>query len=101
MLENEELLFTSAHDDFAPCLFEPTENDHLVEELLQLLFKGFTFTVERLLADHLPDGEFHNVSDPRIISETMSVPKRNVVPERDFALLDRLMPKNLMQHTLP
>ena len=94
VLENEELLFqnhTSAHDDVAKCLFEPTENDHLVEELLQLLFKSFTLTVERLLADHLPGGEFHDVSDPHIISETMSVPKTNVVPERDFALLDRLM----------
>ena len=94
VLENEELLFpdhTSVHDDVATCLYEPTENDHLVEELLQLLFKSFTLTVERLLADHLPGGEFHDISDPHIISETVSVPKMNVVPERDFALLDRLM----------
>lgn len=94
VLENEEMLFedcTSTADEVASYLFEPADDDHLVQELLQLLCKAFTLTMDRLLIDHLPGGVFHEVSDPTIITETMSVPKTNVSPERDFALLDRLM----------
>ena len=94
VLDNEALLFpdcTSAMDDVMECLYKTSENDHLVQELLQLIFKCFSLTVERLLIDHLPGGEFHDVTDPAIVSETLSVPKTNVVPERDFAILDRLM----------
>ena len=88
VLENEELLFpehthTAQQDDVLTSLYTPAENDYLVQELLQLLFKGFVLTVERLLVDHLPGGEFHGVPDSRIISETVSVPKTNVAPERD------------------
>lgn len=39
----------------------------------------------------LPGGEFHSVSDPQMVSETRSVPKTNVTPECDFAVLDRLL----------
>ena len=65
----------------------------MVQELLQLIFKSFSLTMQRLLIDHLPGGEFFkfDVSDPMIIAETLSVPKTNVSPERDFAILDRLM----------
>ena len=41
--------------------------------------------------DHLPGGMYNSVVDPQVIQETKSVPKSNVVPERDFAMLDRLM----------
>ena len=41
--------------------------------------------------DHLPGGEFHGVLDPKIMLKTNSVPKTNVSPERDFAILDRSM----------
>ena len=47
--------------------------------------------MDRLLFDHLPKGKFNSVTDPLIITETRSVPKTNVSPERDFAMLDRLM----------
>ena len=48
-------------------------------------------TIQRLLIDHLPGGEFHGVTDPSIVLETKSVPKTNVTPERNFAVLDRLL----------
>ena len=34
---------------------------------------------------------FHSVTDDRMIAETNSVPKTNISPERDFAILDGLM----------
>ena len=55
-----------------------------VLELLQLLFKSFALTIERLLSDHLPGGQCHDVSDPTTVFSSF-------VPERDFAILDRLM----------
>ena len=69
-------------------LFASKEDDHLVLEILQILFKSFTLTVERLLKDHLPGGEFYGVEDPALIAETSSVSKTNVAPERDFGILD-------------
>ena len=55
----------------------------MVQELLQLLFKGFAAIVQRLLIDHLPGEMYHSVT----------VLTTNVSPERDFAMLDRLMPE--------
>ena len=43
------------------------------------------------MIDHFPGDIYHSVVDPQIIKETKSVPKTNVTPERDFAVLDRLM----------
>ncbi len=63
----------------------------MVQEILQLLFKSFSLTAERLLLDHLPGGKYNSISDAAIIKETASVPTTNVAPERDFAVLDRLM----------
>ena len=78
-------------DEVCKILLTSTENDSMVQELLQLLFKSFAATVQRLLLDHLPGGEFHSVTDAAVIEETRSVPTTNVNPERDFAALDRLM----------
>lgn len=94
IIDNQDLLFadyTNPNDEIAQCLFQPTENDSIVQELLELMFKSFSLTLQRLLVDHLPGGEFHGVTDPNVLSETKSVPKTNVNPERDFAILDRLM----------
>ena len=63
----------------------------MVQEILQILFKSFSLTIKRLLIDHLPGGEFHGVTDPSIVLETESVPNTNVPPERNFAVLDRLL----------
>jgi hypothetical protein len=96
VLDNEAILFPtttseSLHDDVMECLYKPTDKDDYVQELLQLLFKCFVLTIDRLLVDHLPGGIFHDVNDPSIISETISVPKTNLVPERDFAILDQML----------
>ena len=79
------------NDDVYKALFMETENDAMVQELLQLLFKSFAATVQRLLIDHLPGGMYHSVTDSSVVEETSSVPTTNVSPECDFAMLDRLM----------
>ena len=75
-------------DEVSRVLFMSDDND---TQLLQLLFKSFSATVQRLLGDHLPGGEFFEVEDALVIEETKSVPTTNVNPERDFAALDRLL----------
>ena len=78
-------------DEIFSSLFDEADKDDDLHELLQLIFKSFAITTQRLVVDHLPGGQFHDVSDPKVIQETRSVPKTNVSPERDFAILDRLM----------
>jgi E1A/CREB-binding protein len=63
----------------------------MTQEIIQLLFSAFSVTTKRLLIDHLPGGIHHNVTDENIIQETAGVPTTNVSPERDFAVLDRLL----------
>jgi len=63
----------------------------MTQKVLQLLFGAFSVTTQRLLLDHLPGGKYHCVVDPVIVHETASVPTTNVAPERDFAVLDRLI----------
>ena len=65
--------------------------DTMTQELLQLHFRTFSVTTQRLLVDHLPSGIYHNVMDEKIIEEVASVPTTNVSPERDFAILDRFL----------
>ena len=59
--------------------------------MLQIIFTSFATTVQRLLLDHLQGGIYYSVADSNLVEETASVPTTNVSPERDFALLDRLM----------
>ena len=94
LIENEVLLFpdfTNYADEVAMFLNKPSPVDSMVQELLQLLCESFSATMQRQLIDHLPGGEFHSVSNSQILHETKSVPKTNVTPERDFAVLDRLL----------
>ena len=97
VIEREEFLFEDDQpdmdDNVTNALFSSTSDseDLMVQELLQLLFKSFTLTVQRMLVDHLPGGMYHSVTDPALIDETKSVPTANLAPERDFAVLDRLM----------
>ena len=65
------------------------QDDAMVQVLPQLIFRSFAATVQRLLLDHSPGGEFHTVRDVAVIEETRSVPTTNVNPERDFAVLYR------------
>ena len=78
-------------DEVSKSLFISTENDAMVQELLQLIFKSFAATAQRLLMDHLPSGKYNEVTDAVVIEETKSVLTTNVNPERDFAVLDRLL----------
>ena len=91
LMDNKDRLFGElTHDgDVFESLFK--QSSAYTMELLQLLCKSFSLTIQRLLLDHLPGGQFHDVSDPEVITETKSVPKTNVTPERDFAVLDRLI----------
>lgn len=71
-------------------LTETSEGDSMTKELLQLLFGTFSITTQRMLIDHLPGGKFYS-SDDKQNEEISSVPTTNVAPERDFAILDRLL----------
>ena len=81
LVSNEDILFpdyTDTTTDVSVSLFEPTENDGLVQEVLQLIFKSFSQAIQRLLIDHLPGGEFNAITDLAVVAETKSVPKTNV-----------------------
>ena len=78
-------------DDIWEALIHSNETDVMTQELLQLIFASFSITTKRLLLDHLPGGKHHSLSDSTMIEETRSVPTTNVAPERDFAVLDRLI----------
>ena len=79
-------------DDVWRELIADDESNAATQELLQLLFKAFSITIHRLLFDHLPGGKFHStVTDATLIQETASVPTTNIAPERDFAVLDRVL----------
>ena len=96
VLNGEEILFNDDHhmEEFeAKKLFQSTTSDVLAQELLQLLFKSFTLTAERLLPDHLPGGVYNSTTNKALIEETKSVPTMNVNTERDFAVLEQLMPQ--------
>ena len=90
-MEEDELLYTNLNDPVCKVLSHQSSDDVMVEEVLQLLFKSFALTLQRLVIDHLPGGVYNSVQDPQIVLETKSVPVTNVTPERDFAVLDRLM----------
>ena len=77
-------------DEVWSALIESTASDVMTQELLQLLFKAFSKTTQRLLLDHLSGGKYYSVTDD-MIKETASVPTTNTAPERDFAAMDRLM----------
>ena len=78
-------------DEVWNALIESNATDVMTQELLQLLFAAFSVTTQRMLLDHLPGGKYHVVADTVMVQETASVPTTNVAPERDFAILDRLM----------
>ena len=77
-----------------------TSTDTLTLELLQLLFRTFSVTTQRLLVYHLPGGDYHDVMDETLIAEVASVPTTNVSPERDFAVLDCLLREKPNAHTV-
>ena len=80
------------HNDevFQALILSNDAMDIMTQEILQLIFKSFTITTQRMLFDHLPGGQYDSSTevDPQ---EVASVPTSNISPERDFAALDRLM----------
>ena len=94
VMDNEDLLFpefTNTDDPVAKVLFQSSQDDVMTQEILHLLFQSFVITLQRLVVDHLPGGMYNSVVDPQIFQETKSVLNTNVIPECDFAVLDRLM----------
>ena len=100
-LDASELLHGKAvlYPDFPPTedaiwdhLIAPasSENDATTQEIIQLIFHAFSALLVRLVSDHLPGGVYDNPS-AQLEIETGSAPKTNVISERDFAQLDRLL----------
>lgn len=80
-------------------LLEPHDTDAVTLEILQVLCTVYAAYTSRLLVDHLPGGQFHSASDD-LRQETASVSSTNVVSERDFAQLDRLLREKPNARTL-
>ena len=78
-------------DNVWESLINWNETDVMTQEILRLLFSSFSITTHRLLLDHLPGGKHHSVTDMSVIEEVASVPTTNLAPERDLAILDRLV----------
>ena len=100
-LDASELLHGEAvlYPDFPPTedaiwhhLIAPasSENDATTQEIIQLIFHAFSVLLTRLVSDHLPGGVYDNPS-AQLEVETGSAPNTNVISERDFAKLDRLL----------
>ena len=86
VIDNQEVLFpefTNFDDIVSKELFQQSPHDALTQEALQLIFKSFASTTQRLVIDHLPGGQYHSVSDPQIALEVASVPTTNVAPCRE------------------
>ena len=71
-------------------LITPSEHDPLVLVIIQTLFHAFSALISRLVDDHLPGGKYDEPTS-QLQVQTASVPKTNVISERDFARLDRLL----------
>ena len=82
--------FRPTPDAISDSLGTPSELDSTVQEILQLVFSALALLVTRLLEDHLPGGVLDMPSE-QLACETKSVPSSNVISERDFAKLDRLL----------
>ena len=93
VLSGEAILY----DDFPPVddaifssLISSSEFDGTVQEILQILFSALSLLVSCFVEEHLPEGKYDNPS-MLLTTETKSTPKTNVISERDFAKLDRLL----------
>ena len=67
-----------------------TQHDGITQEVLEILCHAFSALISRLVQNHLPGGVHDNPSH-QLTDETKSVSKTNVVSERDFGKLDRLL----------
>ena len=93
VLSGEAILYSDippVEDAIFSSLITPSEYDATAQEILQTLFNALSLLVSRFVDDHLPGGKYDNPSI-QLTAETKSVPKTNVISERDFAKLDRLL----------
>ena len=77
-------------DHIFELLVTPSVYDATTQEVLEVLLSAFSTLISRLVGDHLPDGKYHNPS-AKLITETKSVSKTNVISVRDFAKFDRFL----------
>ena len=75
--------FPPSIDSIYDSLLKPNENDATLQEMLQAIFTAFSVLLQ-------PGGGYDQPHD-KMLKETKSVPKTNVVSERDFAKLDILL----------
>ena len=85
-----EAVMVPTLDPILNCLTQPAPTDNVTLAVLQVLCSTFARYMSELLADHLPGGKFHQAT-PDMERETASVHSTNVLSERDFAQLDRLL----------
>ena len=83
-------VFPSKKDEVWAALVTPSPLDHIVQQLLQAVFKSVELLVRRMLADHLPGGTWED-ADELTREQTKLVKKTNTLSERDFGKLDRLL----------
>ena len=64
--------------------------DKASKQCLEFLFGSFSIITKRMLHDHLKDGKYDRCSDSqrKIFNSAL---KTNVISERDFGMLDRLI----------
>ena len=69
---------------------EDLDWDPMTKQVLELIFGSFVVVTKRMLTDHLEGGKYDK-PDVEMQDECKNAPKTNVVPERDFGMLDRLL----------
>ena len=78
---------------------ENEELDDLTEECLRVLCCSCSILLKHQLKDQLPGGKYHKASED-IMEDTAGTPKENIISERDFAQLDRLLDKSPATSTI-
>jgi hypothetical protein len=73
-------------------LFEQGQEDmqNLTKMSLQMMCISMAVLINRQLQDQLPGGTFHKPS-PQVLLETGQCPATNIISERDFSHLDRVL----------
>ena len=82
--------YLPSKDHIFDSLVPPSVYDPTTQEILKVMFNAFSSLLSRLVTDHLPDGKYHNPYALRT-AETKSVPKINIISERDFAKFDQFL----------
>ena len=94
-LNNENFCDNSfvSHDECFESLCTPVSDEvqRMTKECLEISFSNFVVVSRRMLHGHSKGGKY-SVITPELEKEAMTVSTRNADPERDFGMLDTLMP---------